>query len=52
VPQGLVTLLLCHDGLALVAEGDVVVAAPDEQVRVGEPEKGVACSDPGAEWCN
>jgi hypothetical protein len=40
VSQGLVSLLLRHDGLALVAEGDFVAAAADEQVRVGEPEKG------------
>ena len=35
--QGLVSLFLVHDGLALVAVGELVVAAPDEQIRVGEP---------------
>jgi len=37
VAQGLVSLFLVHDGLALVAVGELVVAAPDEQIRVGEP---------------
>jgi hypothetical protein len=37
VAQGLVALFLGHDGLALVAVGELVVAASDEQIRVGEP---------------
>lgn len=37
--QGLVSLLLGHDGLTLVSFGELVVAASDEQVRVGEPAK-------------
>lgn len=37
VAQGLVSLLLVHDGLALVAAREVVVAASHQEVRVGEP---------------
>ena len=35
--QGLVALFLRHDGLALVAVGELVVTASDEQIRVGKP---------------
>jgi hypothetical protein len=37
VAQGLVSLVLVHDGLALVPPRELVVAAPHQQVRVGEP---------------
>jgi hypothetical protein len=40
VAQRLVALVLVHDGLALVAPREVVVAAPHQQVRVGEPAIG------------
>uniref|UniRef100_A0A0A9F4L5 Uncharacterized protein n=1 Tax=Arundo donax TaxID=35708 RepID=A0A0A9F4L5_ARUDO len=36
VAQGLVSLVLSHDGLAFVSVGEVVVAASDEQIGVGE----------------
>jgi hypothetical protein len=37
VSQGLVSLVLVHDGLALVAARELVVAASHQQVRVWEP---------------
>jgi hypothetical protein len=41
VAQRLVALVLVHDGLALVAPREVVVAASHQQVRVGEQQLGL-----------
>ena len=48
VPQRLVALLLVHDCLALVAVGVLVVAAPHDEVRVGEPARHARQGAPGS----